>query len=339
MPAPRIVEIPLVYEVSFLKKRARNAQTVVLKETIPIAIPAASDDEAPISFRVHPRTYGAQGTDPLPVRSTEESHWRPILRNYSGDDHPLSVETVISELMAGRRSISWPGLQDWSVKSAILPENLDPGRMISSQREWAIQQAEAAAAEMMICGDHVFVPCGEPVYKRIDLRSSDYFSATNTQAISKATSGDEVIPADRLDLIAEVLRRCGVPDAELVDPVASERVWHPIEILRPENVRYRHDEAPRLRKAGDDLVKQAREKIKNTIDITSPECLAAFHSLRTAVESKPSPRDLASAMAEFRGAIAGENWSSIIQDLDQQLSDWEKFVIEKSDDESLGQSL
>ena len=260
-----------------------------------------------------------------------------MLRGYAGDDHALPVQTVTDELVSGRSEISRPGLFDWVTGRAVAEESLESGRVISSKRDWAILSAEQAAARMMVCGDLVFVPCGEPVYQRVDVNASCYFSATNTEAVTRIAGDDEIIPADRLDLVAEALRRHGVREPDLIDPVSSERVWHPIEVLRPDLIRYRHDEEPRLRKAADVLVHEAREIIKRGIDETSPELLKAFHLLRDRNGSSLPAAELAVAMAEFRAELAGERWSWTIQKLDESLADWDKFTAEKADDEALGQ--
>ncbi len=335
----RIVEIPLVYKASFMPKRARNAKEVYLKETIPIAIRVASDDEAPLSFNVHPSTYGATGIKPLPVRTTDESHWLPILRGYSGDDHPLDIETVMSELMAGKRSINRPGLYDWASSQAVSVESLGPGKFVSSTRDWAIEQAQREAAEMLLCGNHVFVPCGEPVYSRKSVGDTDYFSATNTGAVTQVAGADEIVPADRMDLIVEALRRCGAPAAELSDPIASERVWNAIEVLRPDLVRYRHNEEPRLRNAAQALVTVTRETIRRTIDSTSAQLLEAFHALRDDVAAGLPASDLAMSLAVFRRSISGEPWTDIAQRLDETLRDWERFTADLADEEMLGRAL
>ncbi|AOG03023.1 hypothetical protein [Bosea sp. RAC05] len=335
----RIIEIPLVYKASFMPKRARNAKEVYIKETVPIALRIASDDEAPLSFKVHPHAYGAQGITPLPVRTTGEVHWLPILRGYSGDDHAVDAETVIAELKAGRRSINRPGLYDWATDNAVSVDSLGPGKFMSSTRDWAVEEAQRQAGEMLLCGNHVFVPCGEPVYCRKSMGANEYFSATNTRAVTDTAGADEIIPANRLDLIVEALRRSGASAAELSDPIASERIWNAIEVLRPDLVRYRHNEEPRLRKAADALVTVARETIRRTIDTTSPELLEAFHNLRNDVAAGLPAADLAMSMAVFRRFIDQGPWADIAKRLDENLSDWERFTADLADEDMLGRAL
>lgn len=62
-----------------------------------------------------------------------------------------------------------------------------------------------------------------------------------------------------------------------------------------------------------------------------------FHVLRDKNGSKLPAAELAVAMAEFRREISGDRWSWTIQKLDESLTDWDKFVAEKADDEALRQ--
>lgn len=334
--APRIFDIPVVYEVEHLPPRHRNAQRKFIRESIQIAIRVLDDERAPVSFRVSPTAYGLHSakTDVTEIRTVEKTHWRPLTKGWAGDDSELTADYVIGEMIEGRKEINRPGLFDWAPGAAVGPEEIATGRVLSSGREAAIANVMAMASKLMIVGDRIYKPTEEPVWEIVAFHGGAFLKATNIGAVRGTPSADSIFPAFLYDHGIEKLRASGVSRRNITN---GDAISGMIEVLRPDLVFYRHDETPRFLGDAKYAFTEARRKMGEQIDTITAGQLETYQAFAAAIRDNSDPHEIASRWRVLVDTVTDtEGWKHFCESATRSLEAWDRYIADVATEQSLG---
>lgn len=334
--APRIIDIPVVYEVEHLPPRHRNPQRKFIRESVQIAIRVLDDEAAPVSFRVSPNAYGlhAAKTDVTEIRTVDRTHWRPLTKGWSGDDSELTADYVIAEMIEGRREINRPGLSDWMPNSAVGPEAIAAGRLIESGREAAIANVMAMASKLIIVGDRIYKPTSEPVWEIVEFHGGAFIKATNISAVKGTPSAESVFPAFFYDRAIEQLLASGVRRRSIDN---GDAVSGKIEVVRPDLVFYRHDETPRFLGEAKYAFTEARRKMGEQIDSITAAQLEAYQAFSATIRDNADPHEIATRWRVLVDTVAdAETFGHFCKSAHRSLEAWDRYVADVAAEQSLG---
>lgn len=334
--APRIIDIPVVYEVEHLPPRHRNPRRMFIRESVQIAIRVLDDEAAPVSFRVSPSAYGlhAAKIDVTEIRTVERTHWRPLTKGWSGDDSELTADYVIGQMIEGRRDINHPGLHDWMSGTAVGPEAIATGRVLVSGREAAIANVMAMASKLIIVGDRIYKPTEEPVWEIHEFNGGAYIKATNIGAVKGAASADSVFPAFFYDRGIEKLLASGVRRRNITN---GDAVSGKIEVVRPDLVFYRHDETLRFLGDAKYAFTEARRKMGEQIDTISAAQLEAYQAFSATIRDNADPHEIATRWRVLVDTVAETaGWDGFRKSGGGSLDAWDRYVADVAAEQSLG---
>jgi len=333
----RIVEVPFIYDITFVPKGARKPREITLRDVVHVEMRTPTEAEAPVSFRVSGSIYEIQSKDMLDLRTTEEGHWRPLLRGWSGNESILSQEIVFAEIARGADPIFRVDFHQ--LEKAKKVEDLGEGRIETSTRDKEIARFHDRARDVLLIGGLVYIPCEEPVWEPNWSYLGKSLEARPLQAKDEFGAAMDVIPAHRIDLVREALQ------LPLECDLSSIECFGVIEVLLPDCVRFRHNEEPRLRATADAAPDKAKKFVAENVDRLTPELLNGYQRLRKDVLAAETANEKADALRAFLPLIAeiqddnSYQLNSWLKEIKEALSSWDAFVIERDAETDIGLSM
>lgn len=161
-----LVEVKMPYGVSYLPPRCRTPRQGLVWKQVHLSIDAPDASEAPVAFRI--ATRGGQETPrSYEIRSFRGRTWWPVLDR---TDIPMSVTAFIDGLSVGRNESlnvlnpKWVYFGGHQHTYDELFGGHHDYRIVNDRSEELFAEAQRGAAQIIVCGDVLYVLGGPPVF-------------------------------------------------------------------------------------------------------------------------------------------------------------------------------
>ena len=314
-----IIDVPLTYGVVLTPKRHRSEKEFYVVERVPVAFAVFDDETAPVSATFE-GIYGLTATPHggmLSMRSTETSHYRPAGID---DGVPSRLDDFRAYLEGGSHYASGGShMLERSKPFGELPE----GKVARDNRDERLAELRRKLSRYAVIGETVHEEMQEPVFHIRHRERGQPFKADvvlmgqiQGQVRSDRTFG--LLDAERLRDQLRLMNNGDVAD------IAGSVV-----ILRPDLLRYLHDEEPRMRSYITSFVSSMKLSLERSVDTAPLEWFQGYRNLK-AVADGPI-EDAVEALRELSTIMqATEAGRTLNSTSLQRLDDWDRFVSSRS---------
>ena len=311
-----IIDVPLTYGVALTPKRHRSEKEFHVVERVPVAFAVFDDETAPVSVTfegIHGLTDGPDG-GVLSMRSTETAHYRPAGID---DGVPSSLDAFRAYLEGGSHYASGGShILALSKPFGELPE----GKISRDNRDERLAELRRKLSRYAVIGETVHEVMPEHIRHRERGQpfKADVVLMGQIQGQVRSDRTFGLLDAERLRDQLRLMNNGDV--AEIVGSVV---------VLRPDLVRYRHDEEPRMRAYVTSFVSSMKLSLERSVDTAPLEWFQGYRNLKAAAdapieEAVEALRDLVTLMQ------ATEVGRSLNPTALQRLEDWDRFVASRS---------
>lgn len=314
-----IIDVPLTYGVVLTPKRHRSEKEFHVVERVPVAFAVFDDETAPVSATfagIHGLTAGPDGGK-LSMRSTESAHYRPAGID---DGVPSDLGAFRAYIERGSHYVSGG---EYMLERAKPFGELPEGKVSRDNREERLADLRRKLTRYAVIGDTVHETMAEPVFHIGHRERGQPFKADvlrlgqiHGQVRSDRTFG--LLDADR---VRDQLRLMNRGDEAEIDGV--------VEILRPDLLKYLHDEEPRMRSYIASFVSSMKLSLERSVDTAPLEWFQGYRNLKAAADGPIE--DAVEALRELATMMqANEAGRSLNSTSLQRLEDWDRFVVSRS---------
>jgi hypothetical protein len=314
-----VIDVPLTYGVVLTPKRHRSEKEFHVVELVPVAFAVFDDETAPVSVTfegIHGLTASPDG-GMLSMRSTESAHYRPAGVD---DGVPSKLDAFCAYLGGGSHYASGGShILERSKPFGELPE----GKVSRDNRDERLADLRRKLSRYAVIAGTVHEVMPEPVFHIRHRERGQPFRA------------DVVLPGHIQGQLRSD-RTFGLLDAErardqlrLMNNGDSAEIVGTVVIMRPDLLRYRHDEEPRMRSYITSFVSSMKLSLERSVDTAPLEWFQGYRNLKAVAdgpieEAVEALRGLATMMQETE---AGRSLNSTSL---QRLDDWDRFVASRS---------
>ncbi|AOG02895.1 hypothetical protein [Bosea sp. RAC05] len=322
------ITVPFTYSAQFMVRGGRVARAVTVRAEMPVMLRELTDGEAPVSFRLTDcGRFDISHGSSLDIRTASGQHWRPV---GSHDGEPSDIAAFCAFVERGGHMASGGSV---ALEEAITEDELARGRVISDNQVEAKARVAQRFERLIAVDGRIWEPTPEPVWviqhpSRFDAGYSAYVEKQN--AIARPADPLFVYP---LDAIAERDATLARFNEHRNLPPDFAALRGEVEILRAENIQYRHDEEPRLRHHLKTHLEYAGDQVRRSIDTISLSAFAHYREFLAAASPDRPIIDLVDALRSFNEGIAEEpGWTEWHKRTTKALDDWDRFSSDRADD-------
>lgn len=322
-----IIDVPLTYGVVLTPKRHRSEKEFYAVERVPVAFAVFDDETAPVSATFE-GIYGLSGADggALSMRSTATTHFRP-----AGDDDgvPSKLPDFRAYLEGGLHYVSGGShILERAKPFGELPE----GKISRDNRDERLSDLRRRLSRYVVIGETVHESMPEPVFHIGHRERGEPFKAdvVSMSRIQGQVRGDRTFGLLDAERVRDQLRTMNNRDsAEIVGSVV---------IARPDLLRYRHDEEPRMRSYITSFVSSMKLSLERSVDTAPLEWFQGYRNLKAVAEGPIE--DAVEALRDLNAMMqASEHGRSLNLTSTQRLEDWDRFVASRSTEDGLSHAF